>query len=589
MGRKVRFGSFEADMEAGQLCKRGVRIALRDKSFQVLASLLEHPGEVVTREELERRLWPDDVFVDFDNNLNTAIARLRAALGESSDHPRYIETLPKRGYRFAAEVYETPAVRAEPAIPRARLVVLPFANLSGDPTQEYFSDAITDEVITELARLAPEHLAVIARTTAMRYKHGHKDVARIARELGVQYVVEGAMRRANDRVAINVQFIQARDQTHLFAERYEAEMHDIFSLNSRIAETIARHVPSIAEAMRDGVVVPERIRRKPTEDLAAYNQYIKGRYEMYKLSPEGLGEAIRHFEAAIAHDSKFALPCIALAELYWYMGLIGYAPSKETDLVGRSYALRALEADGSTADAHAMLSFFPAKRNCPGEIDYYDWAQIQNELAQARKLDPTSRLVRFRYALVQAEMGHPEEGAAELELTLESDPLSLEARSWLAIMLYLSGNFDRALEQALRNLDLEPDYFAAYDIAGQVYLCMQRYKESTAAFQKAVELCPDVPSLRGWLGLSLGLGGHIVEARKVMDQFQALARQRYVPPTCFAWGYLGVGDIDEAFIWLERAIDAPDRMIEPIKTYPFLDPLRADPRFAALVRKMNLG
>jgi TolB-like protein/Flp pilus assembly protein TadD len=588
MSSVIRFGSFEVDLTSGQLHKHGVRINLRDKSFQVLASLLEHPGEVVTREELRHCLWNDGVFVDFDNNLNTAIARLREALGDSADHPRFVETLPKRGYRFLATVSERPSTPQPAATKRARLVVLPFLNLSGDPAQEYFSDAMTDEIITALATVAPEQLAVIARTTAMHYKGSHKDVARIGRELEVDYLVEGAVRRTEERVAINVQLIQVSDQTHLFARKYDAEMPDVFSLHGYVALAIARRVPAIADAMRHGVVLPEHVRRKPTEDLAAYNEYIKGRYHIYRLTAEGTMEARRHFEAALARDPAFALACNALSELYWYLGICGFAPSRETDLVGRSYALRAMEIDSTSAETHVLLSFYPAKRNCPDEIDYYDWTEIQKHVAQARELDPTSRLVRVRHAMVQAELGHIEEAAAELERALESDPLSLDVNAWLVIMLCLARHSDRALQRALRVLDLEPEHFVPYEILGQVYLGMQRFEESAAAFRKAVELSRGLPLMLGWLGLSLGLGGHTLEAQAVLDRLRALASQRYVLPTSFAWTHLGLGDIGEAFSWMERAIDAPDRMMEAIKTYPFLDPLRSDPRFAALLRKMNL-
>lgn len=588
MSSVVRFGSYEVDLSAGQLSKRGVKISLRDQSFQVLASLLEHPGEVVTREELQRRLWRDGVFVNFENNLNTAVGRLREALCDSSDHPCFIETLPRRGYRFVARVSEAPALPRPIPASRARLVVIPFVNLSGDPAQDYFSDAMTDEIITSLASLALGQLAVIARTTAMRYKGGHKDVARIGRELGVDYVVEGGVRRTEERVAINVQLIQTSDQTHLFAKKYDAPMSDIFSLHNSVAQAIARHVPAIADAMRDGVILHEHIRRKPTEDLAAYNEYIKGRYNIYKLTPEGTTEAKRHFEASLGRDPAFALACNALAELYWYLGLVGLAPSRETDLVGRSYALRALEIDPTSADAHVLLSFFPTKRNCPGEIDYYDWDQIQKHVGRACALDPTSRLVRLRYAMVEAELGRVEDAAAELERALESDPLSLDVNAWLVIMHALARHTGRALQRALRVVDLEPESFVPYDALGQVYLAMHRFEESAAAFHRAVELSHELPVMLGFLGLSSGLGGHTPEAQAVLDRLRTLASQRYVPPTCFAWTHLGLGNIDEAFSWMERAIDAPDRMMEAIKTYPFLDPLRSDPRFGALLRKMNL-
>ncbi|MGA8865605.1 MAG: winged helix-turn-helix domain-containing protein, partial [Candidatus Sulfotelmatobacter sp.] len=213
MPNMVRFAGYEVDLSAGQLYKHGVKISLREKSFQVLVSLLEHPREVVTREDLRRQLWRDGVFVDFDNNLNTAIARLREALCDSADHPRLIETLPKRGYRFLESVSELPLTPEKRTAKRARLIVLPFVNLSGDPAEECFSEAMTDEIITEFARLAPEQLAVIARTTAMHYKGSQKDVARIGRELGVDYVVEGSVRRMEDQAGVNVQLIQVSDQT----------------------------------------------------------------------------------------------------------------------------------------------------------------------------------------------------------------------------------------------------------------------------------------------------------------------------------------------------------------------------------------
>ncbi len=588
MPKIVHFDCYEVDLSAGQLYKHGIRIGLRDKSFQVLVSLLEQPGEVVTREDLRRQLWREEVFVDFDNNLNTAVARLREALGDSADHPHYIETLPKRGYRFLKNASQMPRAPENGESTRARLVVLPFLNLSCDPTQEYFSDAMTDEIITALAGLAPQQLAVIACTTALHYKGAHKDVSRIGRELKVEYVVEGGVWRSEDRISVNLQLIRASDQTHLFAQKYEAEMRDIFALHTCIAQAIARHIPAIADALRHGLALREGVRRKPTEDLAAYNEYIKGRHEMWKMTAESLAEAKRHFEASLARDPALALACNALAELYWYLGLLGYAPSRETDLLGRSYALRAMAVDTASAETRILLSFYFTKANKCGEIDYYDWPGIQEDVAHARELDPNSRLVRIRYAMVQAVLGHIDEAVVELERALEADPLSLDVRCWLVMTLYLGRQLEQALAQALRILDLEPDHFLPYYTLGYVYLGMRRFHESAAALEKAIEFSQELPIMLGWLGLSLGTGGQRHEAQRVLDRLRALANQRYVSPACFAWTYLGLGRIDEAFLWLERAVKAPDRMIEPIKTYPFLDPLRADPRFTVLLRKMNL-
>lgn len=589
MPKLICFDVFEADLAAGQLRKRGSKVSLRDKSFQVLASLLEHPGQVVTREELRRRLWPDDIFVDFDNNLNAAIAKLRETLGDSAEHPRFIETLPKHGYRFLPKVTE--AARAPESAPKVRLVVLPFLNLSGIPEKEYFSDAMTDEIITGLARILPGQLAVIARTTAMHYKGSHDDVARIARELNVDYVVEGSVRHAygqDGQIVVNVQLIQASEQTHLFAQRFEAAMHDIFRLHTSVAQTIVRNIPPFSQSMGIGLLRHEHLRKRPTEDLAAYNEYIKGRYEMWKLSAEGIDKAKRHFEAALDRDPRFASACNALAEMYWYSGMAGYAPSRETDHIARSYVLRALQIDDSSAETHALMSLFPSKQNNPGEIDYYNWEQIQKEVLRARELDATSRLVQIRHATVLAIHGHVEEAAAELEQVLEFDPLALDVRLWLVGMLYLGRHFDQALELLSKMVELEPDHYMPYYQLGQVYAMVRKFEDSIRAFHRALQLFPDSPVILGFLGLALGWGGHMQEAQAVLSRLHALARRGHVPATSFAWTNLGLGKLDEAFVWLDRAVEAPDRFLEPIKTFPFLDPIRSDPRFKALLRKMRL-
>ena len=588
MSAVVRFDCFEADLDSGQLRKRGTKIGLPGQSFQVLASLLERPGQVVTRNELHHRLWHDEVFVDFDNNLNTAIARLREVLADSADHPRFIETLPKRGYRFIGDVSASPAAKAEAPQLRARLVVLPFLNLNGDPEQEYFSDAMTDEIITALASLKSEQLAVIARTTAMHYKYSRKDVAHIRRELNVDYAVEGGVIRSGDHVAVDVQLIQTRDQTHMFARKYEASMGDVFSLHEQITQDIGLHIPGIAERMHDTDETRERPRKKPTENLVAYNDYIQGRYELFKLTPASIAKAKQFFEAALVQDREFALAYCGLAQLFWYIGFWGFAPSRETDPVGRFYALRAIEIGGTLAEGYALLSYYPKRRFYNEPLCYYDWAASLKDVVRARETNPSSPLVQVRYAIVLMVLGRVEEAAAELDHGLESDPLSLEMRLWLVHILCMLRQSERALTEALRLVELEPEHFAAYFALGYAYMAGQRYEDSAAAFRKAVNLSGGLPLMLGWFGLALGLGGKTTEARDVLDRLSAMSSQRYVPPTSFAWTYLGLGQVDEAFTWLDRAVDAPDRMMSPIKTYPFLDPLRSDPRFETLIEKMNL-
>ncbi len=584
----VRFDCFEADLESSELRKRGMKMKLRPQSFQVLVSLIERPGAVVTREQLQQQLWPGEVFVNFEKSLNTAMAQLRQVLGDSADRPHFIETLPKRGYRFIAEVYRPPSTPPQKELKRARLVVLPFVNLSGDPTQEYFSDAMTDEIITALAELAPEQLAVIARTTAMHYKGTRKDVARIASELNADYVVEGGVVHWNDELKLNVQLIQTSDQAHLFANKYDAAMADIFNVHDAIAQSVAAHIPLVAERLGNGSQSAGRVKHKPTEDLVAYNEYIQGRHEIWKQTQDGQIKAKQHFEAALARDPEFALACVGLAELYWYIGFAGYAPSRETDRVGRFYALRGVEIDAKLPEAHALLSYYPKQRYYEDELCYYDWPAILKDLARARELNADSQMVRLRYAIVLMILGRTDEAIAELERALESDPLSIDVHGWLGEVLCWGRQYDRALSQALRLVELAPSIFLSHMVLGHVYLALEKYEESIAALRKTVELSGGLPLTMGWLGLAVGLGGHTIEARDILDHLHTLAAQRYVPPTCFAWIHLGLGELDEAFLWMERAVEAPDRMMSPIKTYPFFDPLRGHPRFTALLRKMNL-
>jgi TolB-like protein/tetratricopeptide (TPR) repeat protein len=581
-GNVVHFGCFEADLSACRLLKRGIRIRLREQSFQVLALLLEHPGRAITREELRRRLWGDGVFVDFDNNLNAVVAHLREMLGDSAEHPRFIETLPKRGYRFIGTVLPQPS--PSPAAPRQRprLLVLPFLNLSGDAGQEYFSDAITDEIITALAVIAPEQLAVIARTTAMHYKGSRKDVAHIGRELNVDYVVEGGIRRSNDDIAINVQLIQVSDQAHLFARQYESELHDIFEIQSSIAQGVAEHIPAIVHQAGGEHA------RKPTENLVAYNEYVKGRYEMWKWTPESVTRAKQYFEAALEHDPRFALACDGLANLYWYLGFWGFAPPDETEPIRRFYALRAFELDSNLAGPQALAAFHPEKCNYI-EPYSYNWGETEEQMALARELEPNSPLILVRHATVLLVLGRIEEAVADLERALDSDPLSLEVHFWLGVALFLGRRYERGLEQARKLVELVPEHQVAYLVLGQVYLGMQSYPESVTALRHAVEISRELPFMLGWLGLALGLGGHVPEARAVLERLQSIAAERFVLPTSFAWLHLGLGEIDEAFVWMQRAVDRNDEWIHPLRTYPFLDSLRSDPRFAALLRQLNLA
>lgn len=586
MSGTLRFDNFEIDLAAHQLYKRGVRIRLRDQSFQVLAILVEHAGQVITRKELRRRLWGDEVFVDFENSLNTAVARLREALSDSADRPRYIETLPRLGYRFIAPVTESPGIAAATALLRSktRLIVLPIVNSTGDPSQEYLCDAMTDEIITALSAVAPADLGVIARTTAMHYRHTHQDVAQIARELSVAWLVEGSILRTSERVTLAVHLIRATDQTRVFGQRYSASIGDMFTTAQTAAQAFGEQIGLVhpIEGQRAEPAAGAPAPKKPTEDPVAYNCYIQGRYHLWRgESPQSWTKAREYFEAAVARDPRFALAYDALAELWWTAGFFAaVAPTKALE-IGMVYAVRALEIDDSLAEAHAMLAQYRK------QVDF-NWAEVEREMGLALELNPTSATVRMRLVTSLMPFGRLDEAVANLEYALDLDPLGVFPRAWLLIMLWLSRQYHRAIEQGRLLLEMETTHFGAHLGLGVVFREAGMFDDAIAALRRAAESSGDAPLVLGWLGLALAESGDKAGAQALLHRLRAIPSTAYVPPTSLAWIHLGLGETDEFFERMNDAIDARDHMIMPIKTYPFLDQFRADPRFQALLRRMHL-
>jgi serine/threonine-protein kinase len=420
-------------------------------------------------------------------------------------------------------------------------------------------------------------LAVIARTTAAHYKSTKKDVAHIGRELGVDYVVEGGVQRSDGHVAMNVQLIQVSDQAHVFAEKYEAELSGLFGLQTRIAEDIARRIPSLP-ALRPGGPA----RRKPTEDLEAYQLYLQGRQHMLSMTPEGQAKARRCFEEALARDPRFALAYDGLGELYWWMGFFGYLPPKQASFEGLGAVLSAIEIDPSLGETHALLGQFRQKIE-------YNWPEVRREMMLALEMDPSSPLVRARYAVSYLmPHGRLEEALAQVERGLEIDPLSWVLNLWQAIFLWLARDYERGLRAARFFEGLDPGAWGPKFVIASVYREGGRIEEALAYQKRAVELSGGAPQMLGFLALTLTRLGKMTEARSLLERLREIAARTYVSPSSFAWAHIGLGEYDEAIQRLEQAIDDRDSMIIPIKTYAFLDPLRSDPRFAGLIRKMNL-
>ncbi len=569
-GKIVRFGDYGVDLRAGQLYKRGLKVSLRDQSFQVLALLLERPGEVVTREELRRRLWPEDVFVDFDNNLNTAVARLREALCDSAEHPRFIETLPKRGYRFVASV----AAPAEAGPTRkARLAVLPFANLSGDPAEEYFSDGLTEEMIGHLAALAPDRLGVIARTTAMHYKGSHKDIARVGRELGLDYVLEGSVRREGDQVRITAQLIQVSDQTHIWSKTYDAELRHILKLQSEVAQAVAGRiqiaVPQTGKR-RAGAIHPE-----------AHDAYLKGLYHLSRLNPSELEKADECFRRAILSGPGYAQAHAKLALVHSFAGYFGYAAPSEAFPRAQAAAAKALDLDDGLTDAHFALGLVHW---------FHTWnlPAAERDIDRAVTLSPNDPNGHFGRAMFLASMkeDHP---AAALEMTLarELDPLSMLIRVSEGWVLYWARQFDRLIVHARETIELDENCVQAYNQLGLAFIATGAPGRAVTALEEAAGRFGDPLSL-AWLGMACAEAGEPEKARAVLRRMEETATSGYMPSLCLSWVHLGLRENQAAFDLIGKAYDEHDPVVLWLRVSPSFDPLRGEPRYGPMIARLNL-
>ncbi len=452
--------------------------------------------------------------------------------------------------------------------------MLPFADLGpGDPDRS-FSDGLTEEVINVLTRVP--QLRVIARTSSFAAAAIGADLDDIGRRLGVTHLLEGSVRRSDGRVRVSAQLIRASDRCHVWSERYDRTLTDVFAIQDEIAAAIATRL----ELSLGGL---GRRERWPTASVEAYAAYLESRHHFIKGTPSSLFESRRCLETAIQLDPAFAAAHDALGELYWYMGFYGALVPKDAFLKASWETLRALELDDSLAEAHALLALLHK------ELDY-DWTKVRREFDRAFERDPRSPTVRLRHAYGELlAFGRLAEAAAEIRAVLENDPLSAFARWWLAVMLFLAGDARSAVEEIDRLLAIEPQYPPAHMILGAVRLMLGDAAGAVAACEHAVECGGGAPWLQGWLGQALACAGRRAEAAALRERLVALSGSAYVPPTAVAWISLALGDLDDGFKRMEDAIDVRDPLIMPIRSYPFLEPIRRDGRYSALLAKMNLA
>jgi TolB-like protein/DNA-binding winged helix-turn-helix (wHTH) protein/Flp pilus assembly protein TadD len=645
----VRFGTYEVSFQSGEVRKAGLRIRVQQQPMKLLEILLEHPGEVVTREELRSRVWADESFGDFDQAVNIAIAKLRSALGDSAENPRFIETLPKRGYRFIADVSVVDAdarpKRPESAAgdlsateatevkdkgdnnndnnkdklqgtglavaPKRRLwltrwvivamtlvlilpilfvfllrsrgrapagirslAVLPLDNLSGDASQNYFADGMTDELITDLAQISA--LRVISRTSVMAYKGARKPLPQIARELNVDAVVEGTVLHSGDQVRITAQLIEASTDKHLWSQSYEGEFRDTLALQNRVAREIADQIrinltPQEQAALKNvRVVNPE-----------AYESYLKGRYFWNKRTADGLKAALAYFNQTIEEDPKYAQAYSGLADTYALLGDWQYAvmTPKEAFPKAKAAAIKALELDSALGEAHNSLAFV---------LDGFDWDfdSAGKEFRRAIELNPGYATAHHWYAWHLSLLGRYDEAIAEMRKAENLDPLSLIINADLAELLVLAHSYDESIQQSRKTIEMDPNFALAHNQLAQAYLQKHMYDKAVAELQKAVQLSGGSPTSMANLARAYVLSGNRSEAEKLLSDLKKRSNPGHSNASEIAMIYASLGDTDQAMSWLEKGYE--ERFNPGVLLRPGFDPLRSDSRFQNLVHRIGL-
>jgi len=563
----VRFEGFELDEDAGEVRRDGRKIRLQEQPLQILRILLEQPGKVVAREELQRRIWPSDTFVDFDHGINNAIKRLREALGDTAETPHYIETLPRRGYRFMASINAL----AETGVQGIRsIAVLPFVNLSADSENEFFCDGTTEEIISALSQIQTLH--VVARTSAFAFKGKHADVRMVGQQLNVQAVLEGSIRRVEDRLRITAQLINATDGYHLWSEKYDRKLKDVFAVQEEIANSIARHLELSLDSGQQPLL------RSGTTSLEAFKFYTQGRSLFFQRGVR-LFAAVECFKKAVSLDSNYGMAWSGLADSYNSLGFYGLAKPEDSLPQGKEAALRAIELDPLLGEAHTSLAV---------ALLQYDWDRsgAEREFLRALELKPQNPLARFWYGVfyLQWAVGRFEEGLAHAEQGVQIDPLSAWYRGMLGVA-YLMIDANKSLATALEAIRIDADAFLGHWVQMTALNALARYSEAANVGELGIKIFGRPPWMMASLTRSYFHLGRRTESEALYAELRSRAKWEFVSPVFLAVAACAVGQQDDAIRIAQHADEIGDPTLIGIKYWPDLAELREDPRFQEILKK----
>lgn len=627
----LRFGSYEMNPRTSEIRNRGIRIRLQEQPFQVLAVLAERPGELVMREEFRRRVWPQDTFVDFDHALNTAVKKIRAALNDDADAPRFVETVPRRGYRFIAPVSQEVAgvspngrrawlkpatwvlrarlvrpqiavgivfglalalglaaylggrrekARAERPPQRVMVAVLPFQNMSSDPSQEYFSDGMTEETITQLGRLNPEHIGVIARTSAMKYKHAAMSIEQIGNELRAEYVLEGSVRREGTRVRVNAKLVRTSDQSPRWTKDFDSNLGDAISLETEVARAIAAEIESaLGERPQMQDVALSRVQPE------AYDAYLRGRFESSMMTEEGLKHGISAFQQALSLDPHCAPSWAGLAAAYDRGANMGLLAPRDAFPKSKKAALRAIEIDPSYPSAHVFLADVILTMD-------WNWTEAEQQIQQALALNPNDPYAHVWYGLYFALSGKYDRARGELDRAAELDPLSTEWLFDAAVVSYHEGLLDDAEMKLNQALNINPNHGLARGMLAHVYERQGKYaravEQSSMALRLAGESAADTALTQTYVTSGYAAAKE-AELREDIVFWKGVSKKQYASAYRIATDYAQLGDKEHTIEWLQRALDERDVKALCLKMGKddVFASVSGDPRYQALLEKLN--
>ncbi len=622
--RLIRFGPFEVDLRARELRRDGVKVKLQDQPFRVLARLLAQPGDVVTREELRQAIWPPGTHAEFDEGLDATIYKLRSALEDSAEHPRFVETLPRLGYRFIAGAVPIVApeagggallvrhgslvwtagvvglvavlalvLGANPVLrdrlrgrgtgTRIRsLAVLPLRNLSGDSTQAYFAEGMTEALVTTLGKTSG--LRVISHTSTLHYQGTHETLPTIARQLHADAVVEGAVLRVGDRVRVTAQLVEGATDRHLWAETYERQLQDVLELQDEVARAITREVQARLRAPEHAPLARSSARPVNPE---AYDLYLKGRAEWNEWTEHGLKQSIEYFEQAAQKDPSYAPAWAGLADAYSLSGLFGFLPSAVALPNAKTAALRAIQLDQTLSEAHVALAGVQFHLE-------WSWAAAEKQLQQAVALDPNNAMAHQWYGYYLSALGQFDGAVDEMRLALELDPLSPNKQNALAATLYRAGRYDEALAQFRAVPDPDVNSESRHRRIAAIYERLGMPSAAVAEWLTGLRLAGKGEAAAS-VERTYRAAGYAEAKRALLvtdiEAAQPEASHAYPRPraTDIAADYAMLSERGKAFEWLDRAVREREGSLIWLKVDDRFDGLRSDPRFPALLRRVGFG